>query len=57
MDWAVCCCQRFPNGAIEIRNLETDKSFKVNGHHLKPFIDASDIGIVEEIHLLNLGSI
>ncbi|XP_027166450.1 uncharacterized protein LOC113766456 [Coffea eugenioides] len=43
----------FPNGAVEIRSLETDKSFKVNSHRLKPFLDNSEIGTVEEVHLLD----
>ncbi|XP_027181814.1 uncharacterized protein LOC113780200 [Coffea eugenioides] len=38
---------------VEIRSLETDKSFKVNGHRLKLCIHVSDIGTVEEVHLLD----
>ncbi|XP_071921856.1 uncharacterized protein [Coffea arabica] len=30
------------------KSLETNKSFTVNGHRLKPFVDVSDIGTVEE---------
>ena len=43
----------FSSGVVEIRNLETGKSFKINGHHLKPFIDVSEIGTVEEVNLLD----
>ncbi|XP_027157872.1 uncharacterized protein LOC113780656 [Coffea eugenioides] len=38
----------FPNGVVEIQSLETNKSFTVNGHRLKPFVHVSDIGTVEE---------
>ena len=41
---------------VEIWSLETNKSFKVNGHCLKPFIDVSEIGTVKEVHLLDLVS-
>ncbi|XP_027151977.1 uncharacterized protein LOC113782236 [Coffea eugenioides] len=30
------------------KSLETNKSFTVNGHRLKPFVHVSDIGTVEE---------
>ncbi|XP_027155977.1 uncharacterized protein LOC113756537 [Coffea eugenioides] len=43
----------FPNGVVEIQSLETNKSFTVNGHRLKPFVDVSDIGTVEEVHLID----
>nr|XP_027124268.1 uncharacterized protein LOC113740960 [Coffea arabica] len=46
----------FSNSVVEIRSLETDKSFKVNGHRLKPLIDISDIGTMEEVHLLDHNS-
>ena len=29
----------YPYGAVEIENLDTRKSFKVNGQHLKPFFE------------------
>jgi hypothetical protein len=30
----------FPHGAVEISNLRTGETFKVNGHRLKPFYEA-----------------
>lgn len=41
----------FPHGAVEIRSLETDKIFKVDGHRLKPFYDLAQLSLVEEIVL------
>ena len=32
----------YPYGAVEIENPETGKSFKVNGQHLKPFLEHFD---------------
>ena len=32
----------YPYGAVEIENLENEKSFKVNGKRLKPFIEHFD---------------
>ena len=32
----------YPYGAVEIENLETGKSFKVNGQRLKPFLENFD---------------
>ena len=32
----------YPYGAMEIENLDTGKSFKVNGQHLKPFLEHFD---------------
>ena len=32
----------YPYGAVEIENLENGKSFKVNGQHLKPFLEHFD---------------
>ena len=29
--------QVFPNGAMELLNLNESQTFKVNGHHLKPY--------------------
>ncbi|XP_031116495.1 uncharacterized protein LOC116020153 [Ipomoea triloba] len=41
----------FPHGAVEIHSLETGKSFKVNGHRLKPFYEGFQAYNVEEIGL------
>ena len=32
----------YPYGAVEIENSENGKNFKVNGHHLKPFLENFD---------------
>ena len=32
----------YPYGAVEIKNPENGKSFKVNGQHLKPFLENFD---------------
>ncbi|XP_062028330.1 uncharacterized protein LOC133744206 [Rosa rugosa] len=31
----------FPHGAIEVRNLNDGRTFKVNGHRLKPYHDST----------------
>ena len=33
----------YPYGAVEIENLDTGKSFKVNGQRLKPFLEHFDL--------------
>ena len=40
-----------PNGVVEIFNPTGNKTFKVNGHHLKPFIEPYSRD-KEEINLL-----
>jgi len=49
----------YPYSAIEIKSQSTDKSFKVNGHRLKPFLSnhALVYTIIEETSLLNPTSI
>ena len=32
----------YPYGVVEIENLENGKTFKVNGHRLKPFLENFD---------------
>ena len=39
----------FPHGAIEIKSLQTNKDFKVNGHRLKPYYESFQEHIVEEV--------
>lgn len=50
----------FPYGTIEIKRDSTNKSFKVNGHRLKPFLTNPSLVdvVVEETSLLHhdLGS-
>jgi len=41
----------YPYGVVEIESQSTDKSFKVNEHHLKPFL--SNLSIVEDTSLLD----
>jgi len=45
----------YPYGAVEIKSQSTDKSFKVNGHRLKPFLSNPALvdTIVEETSLLD----
>ncbi|KAL2985393.1 hypothetical protein AAZX31_12G149500 [Glycine max] len=45
----------FPYGKIEIKSESTDKSFKVNGHRLKPFLTNPSLVdvVVEETSLLH----
>jgi len=45
----------YPYGAVEIKSLSTDKSFKVNGHRLKPFLNNPALvdTVVEETSLLD----
>ncbi|KAF1898768.1 hypothetical protein Lal_00000670 [Lupinus albus] len=44
----------FPYGAVEISSESTNKIFKVNGHHLKPFLTNPSVvdEIVEEVSLV-----
>ena len=41
----------FPHGAIEIKSLQTNKDFKVNGHRLKPYYENFQKHVVEEMDL------
>ena len=49
----------FPYGTVEIKSESTDKSFKVNGHRLKPFLTNPSLVdvVVEETSLLHLTSL
>ncbi|XP_023742598.1 uncharacterized protein LOC111890746 [Lactuca sativa] len=44
----------FDHGAVEIKSLETNQIFKVNGHCLKPFYEGFDTGEFDNITLENL---
>ena len=49
----------YPYGAVEIKSQSTDKSFKMNGHRLKPFLNNPalvDI-VIEETSLLDPASV
>ena len=41
----------FDYGAIEIQSLDSNKVFKVNGHHLKPFHEGFNASMVEELDI------
>jgi len=41
----------FPYGVVEIKDLKTEKIFKVNGHRLKQFHEDSQNPLVEEVTL------
>ncbi|KAL7602612.1 hypothetical protein Lser_V15G27046 [Lactuca serriola] len=41
----------FDHGAVEIKSLETNQIFKVNGHRLKPFYEGFDTGKFDKITL------
>ena len=41
----------FPFGAVKIKNKETNKAFKVNGHRLKHFYDGFQEQTIEEVAL------
>nr|KYP31060.1 hypothetical protein KK1_049122 [Cajanus cajan] len=45
----------YPYGTVEIKSESTDKSFKVNGHHLKPFLSNPSLlnAVEEEMSLLD----
>jgi len=45
----------YPYGIVEIKSESTSKSFKVNGHQLKPFLSNPSLldTVVEEISLLD----
>ena len=49
----------YPYGVVEIKSQSTDKSFKVNEHHLKPFLSNLSLvdTIVEETSLLDPTSV
>ncbi|XP_056698075.1 uncharacterized protein [Spinacia oleracea] len=39
----------FPHGAVELKDFGTDKTFKVNGHRLKPFYDKAYVEMIEDV--------
>ena len=41
----------FDHGAVQIKNMESGKEFKVNGHRLKPYYDYFVEHTVEEVPL------
>nr|KYP31465.1 Retrovirus-related Pol polyprotein from transposon opus [Cajanus cajan] len=49
----------YPYGTVEIKSESTDKSFKVNGNRLKPFLNNPSLldAIVEEMSLLDPASL
>jgi len=49
----------YPYGAVEIKSQSTDKSFKVNGHRLKPFLSNPALvdTVVEKTSMLDPTSV
>nr|KYP39686.1 Transposon Ty3-G Gag-Pol polyprotein [Cajanus cajan] len=49
----------FPYGTVEVKSESTDKSFKVNGHRLKPFLSNPSLlnAVEEEMSLLDPASL
>ena len=45
--------QVFPHGAVELKDLNTQQHFKVNGHRVKPYLEeaSNDMMIIEELDL------
>ena len=41
----------FPHGAVQIESLKTPQEFKVNGHRLKPYYEAFEEQVVENVPL------
>ncbi|KAM2147188.1 hypothetical protein ACFX1Q_003959 [Malus domestica] len=39
----------FPHGAVQIQSLKTQQEFKVNGHRLKPYYEAFEEYVVENV--------
>jgi hypothetical protein len=39
----------FPLGALEIHNLESNQSFKVNGHRVRPYIEINSTPTEEDL--------
>ena len=39
----------FSHGAVEIKDFGTDKTFKANGHILKPFYDQAYVQMIEDV--------
>ncbi|CAN6725283.1 unnamed protein product [Malus baccata var. baccata] len=47
----------FPHGAIQIQSLKTQQEFKVNGHRLKPYYEAFEEHVVENVPLHVVGPV
>ncbi|KAJ8761292.1 hypothetical protein K2173_001348 [Erythroxylum novogranatense] len=47
----------FPFGAVEIRSLKTDKTFRVNGHRLKPYYEGFETEDLEVLMLKDVTSV
>ncbi|CAN6685910.1 unnamed protein product [Malus baccata var. baccata] len=47
----------FPHGAVQIQSLKTQQEFKVNGHCLKPYYEAFEEHVVENVPLHAVGSV
>ncbi|XP_068336493.1 uncharacterized protein [Pyrus communis] len=49
--------QVMPHGAIEIKNLQNEELFKVNGHRLKHYLDATLSEIKEVAYFVDPSSV
>ncbi|KAM2774318.1 hypothetical protein COP1_019217 [Malus domestica] len=47
----------FPHGAVQIQSLKTQQEFKVNGHRLKPYYEAFEEHVVENVPLHAVGPV
>ncbi|KAM2860131.1 hypothetical protein COP2_025465 [Malus domestica] len=47
----------FPYGAVQIQSLKTQQEFKVNGHRLKPYYEAFEEHVVENVPLHAVGPV
>ena len=47
----------FPHGAVQIQSLKTQQEFKVNGHRLKPYYEAFEKHVVENVPLHVVGPV
>ncbi|KAM1948709.1 hypothetical protein ACFX15_008862 [Malus domestica] len=47
----------FPHGSVQIQSLKMQQEVKVNGHHLKPYYEAFEEHVVENVSLHAVGPI
>lgn len=41
----------FPHGAIELKHPDSDQTFKVNGHRVKPYYENMQVKVDEVVYL------
>ncbi|CAN6692013.1 unnamed protein product [Malus baccata var. baccata] len=57
MDWSFVVTNVFPHGAVQIQSLKTQQEFKVNGHRLKPYYEAFEEQVVENVPFHAIGPV